>query len=1414
MAFLYPQLNHLTTIIDSFPNSKLDASPPNSQDLISSSKFMSVSPILETVVVSNNIGRGSAGRTADIDGNTPIAIDNLINDEEASEIVGHAISLMAECKAELSLSDLDTAIFLFRQVFGSRPIAHTLPIDAVKYLASALGVRFMYTNQNEDFMECLARRLQDLDQLIHPDQSTTVIRQEDETDTQDTLELAKGSLINFQKSTSLHVLNTVIFLVQQSAPYFSFGSTTLFVAITTLVDVFYNRLNHFHDTTASDLGEAISSLQDAMIPRTEQARQYSLTDAWMQLCGLLIERLNLTGDIFDLQRALACLKAGTTEVTRTATANVHEQFSSAIELYKRFTKSGNMGDLNTAVILFREVIAERPHRTEHYIAGVHNLASLLAVRFKYDGQQSDLDEAIFFHRQAVELRLSPHPDRSQLLNSLANTLRTRFDQAGEQSDLDEAISLHRQALELRLAPNPSRSSSLSNLANSLWIRFNEKNRRSDLDEVISLGRQALELVLRPHPNRSMLLDDMAYALWTRFNQGGEQSDLDEAIYLNRQALELRPAPHPERSVSLNNLVNALWTRFNQQDEQSVLDEAISLHRQALELRPAPHPDRFMSLSNLALVLRTQFSRGGEQGDLDEAIYLNREALELRPAPHPERSMSFNNLANTLRTRFNQTGEQSDLDEAISLHRQAVELRLAPHPERSKSLNNLANALWAQFEQRGEQSDLDESISLHRQALELQPASHPDRSMSLSNLATALWTQFSQGGEQGDLDAVIYLDRQALELRPVTHPDRSMSLSNLATALHTQFNQCGERSDLDEAISLHRQALELRFPPHPERATSLNNLANTLWTQFSQRGEQSDLDEAMSFFSAAAQYLFQPPSHRLNFAKIWIGLAVQSQHSSAIHAYEAALQALPQVAALSLDVQSRQKALTTGTDGLARDASICTILSGNLDKAIEFLEAGRGIFWSQVLSLRSPFHRLRNIAPNGPELADRLQNIAKELENGSHRDVTAQLLDNRKKLSIDQEASRLNRLNEEWEQNILKARELHGFEDFLLPPRLSSLKPAASEYPVVFLIENDIRSHCLIMTSTNIHHIPLPNLQTPILKILVDSIRMASSQSVISRSFIDQTRDTITKLLGEERGISFENDGGDSDGTFRPVLKMLWDELVKPVIDYLNIKKSNQMPILQWCPTGRFTFLPIHAAGDYDDPLAINCAPDYFVSSYTPAVAALLSDPSASTTETFRMMAVIESQQLASTKDELNKIRQYVSRDALVELGIPGSPAEIEDVAARLSTVSVVHFACHGTQDALKPLDSGLKLSDGLLRISRIMKEKMPNGSLAFLCACETAMGDQNIPDEAMSLAACLLFSGFRRVVATMWEMMDKDGPTISDAFYRELFRGPDGKTAGEPDVTKSAYALHIAVKELRSRKVSFRRWIPFIHMGK
>jgi len=194
-------------------------------------------------------------------------------------------------------------------------------------------------------------------------------------------------------------------------------------------------------------------------------------------------------------------------------------------------------------------------------------------------------------------------------------------------------------------------------------------------------------------------------------------------------------------------------------------------------------------------------------------------------------------------------------------------------------------------------------------------------------------------------------------------------------------------------------------------------------------------------------------------------------------------------------------------------------------------------------------------------------------------------------------------------------------------------------------------------------------------------------------------------------------------------------------------------VLNWCPTGLFSFLPIHAAGIYDDAgHAIDCASDYVISSFTPTIGALLvPEQQRTSTQPFEFLAVIQTQTLPFAKEELRRIESHIPAHSLVKLGAPGSRlANVDAVVNALSTASIVHFACHGEQDDAKPLESALILHDGRLPVSRIMQQPMPGGSLAFLSACETAMGDKNLPDEAMSIGASLLFSGFRHVIATMW----------------------------------------------------------------
>jgi CHAT domain-containing protein len=95
-------------------------------------------------------------------------------------------------------------------------------------------------------------------------------------------------------------------------------------------------------------------------------------------------------------------------------------------------------------------------------------------------------------------------------------------------------------------------------------------------------------------------------------------------------------------------------------------------------------------------------------------------------------------------------------------------------------------------------------------------------------------------------------------------------------------------------------------------------------------------------------------------------------------------------------------------------------------------------------------------------------------------------------------------------------------------------------------------------------------------------------------------------------------------------------------------------------------------------------------------------------------------------------------------------ATTRSVLAKLPEAAILHLACHGHQSPLDPLTSGFSMHDGRLTLAQLMEIHTPDAQLAYLSACETAGMDEAQPDEAINLAATMLFVGFKSVIATMW----------------------------------------------------------------
>jgi hypothetical protein len=156
---------------------------------------------------------------------------------------------------------------------------------------------------------------------------------------------------------------------------------------------------------------------------------------------------------------------------------------------------------------------------------------------------------------------------------------------------------------------------------------------------------------------------------------------------------------------------------------------------------------------------------------------------------------------------------------------------------------------------------------------------------------------------------------------------------------------------------------------------------------------------------------------------------------------------------------------------------------------------------------------------------------------------------------------------------------------------------------------------------------------------------------------------------------------------------------------------------------------------------------------------------------------------------------------------------------------VLHLACHAIQDA-DPLSSAILLHDRQLTMEDIMKFSLSQATLAYLSACRTAQGVQYAPDQAVHIAASMLFCGFRSVIGTLWcvadfvseclsaltprqrrLMSDEDGPRLVRRFYEVLFERE------QLDLDDIPYALDAAVQALRNAGTPARRWALFMHMG-
>lgn len=968
----------------------------------------------------------------------------------------------------------------------------------------------------------------------------------------------------------------------------------------------------------------------------------------------------------------------------------------------------------------------------------------------------------------------------------------------ESNDPGDQVSYYRAIVEGEAEDELEQQTNLLLLAEALFNRFVDAGNMEDLTECIEIS----ELVLASIPEdndftRPIVLSSLAVATDACFRRTGDLSYLDQSLSYLRQSLNSLRPEETHRHMIMDNLGVALHARFLHTGQLHDIEESISYHREALALPSDDGSENMLSLDHLCTALHARFEETGQMEDLEECIAGCRKALTSYPPEHPGKSMATIHLASALQARYERTRQLADLEQCIALNKEVLSAQKLSHFDRSRPTHNLARALRAHSSlSNGISEDLDMSINLFNEALLGRPVGHAGRPYTLDSLALALLDRFHREGKTADLDDCIATELEALTLRLEGNPKRYSSLTNLAMALRARFELSSNLEDIDSCISYGRESISLCPPGHPDRCTQLRNLGAALLSRHGIRGEEKDIEEALRVAREAATDPLDvaQPHKKVTSALLWADVArLRNDIPEALNAYSTCLQLLQQSLIITPTLETQHESMW-GVGVIPRAAASFAISAGHLKMAVEMLEQGRALLWSEVRQFRTPLDALEGVDKG---LRDSFVTTSRALEALSMRSVPAAMGTTQLTLGQDYFGDMLARKREltgRLNDILERIRLLPRFADFLRTKSFDTLRTAAAEGPVIIVNHNEYRSDAVIILAD----------RDPVSVSLPDSFYIQASE--------------LSKELLEARAHLATNPK-HYDRVLRRTLRETWDILVGDVVNKLTELQVPKGTRIWWCPTSVISALPLHAAGPAPAEAGSKkktYLSDIYVSSYTPTLTALIDARSKISGSNLgnapKLLVIAQSDgSLQKVGEELTTLKG-VANDVLLLLN---EKATREAIVANMQRRAWIHFACHGTLKPDEPFNSAFIVASGeRLTLLDIIKSNLPTAELAFLSACHTAEEPTGgASEEVLHLAAAMQFSGFRSVVGTMWQMVDADGPVLTKDFYKEMVLDVDPQYPSEVGFKRAARSLCSAAKKLRKKRVDLERWVNFVHIG-
>ena len=570
----------------------------------------------------------------------------------------------------------------------------------------------------------------------------------------------------------------------------------------------------------------------------------------------------------------------------------------------------------------------------------------------------------------------------------------------------------------------------------------------EIKEMVMLCRELLT------SNSSTSFPDAAFkslnvAADADFNHGLPIGLLDEVVECLRDAVKVCP---PDSFPTLFALAKTLHGRFRKTHSLDDYEEAMALLENIIDPnRPGVCPDSMRGLAPILAIrlacARCAYFDNPEYSEV--AISLLRAKLSSPSLDEFRRFQYSEMLSMFVKKRSIDYSLSESLEEAKTNTSRVVSLLS------SQTLKGPGGLLTEIEDVRASYSTtaLQQKIQYHEELLSNTSPGTERHKDCLSQLAIWYQSKFCHTNDTSDIDESIKYARLSLDATHANDPWRIFPLSSLYKILLLAFEKSREISYLDKSITVGYDILESNG--HQDYHFKVaQKLVSSLLDRDKLLGRIEDRDEAIRVILLVVNNPYAGEPERFRLSCDWAFLARSIGHSTTLTAYKCAMSLMQGSLSFAPTVSVQHARLVVmGEDCqmMPLDYASYQIDLGQYEEAVETLEHGRALLWSEMRGLRTPVCQL--IEEDSP-LAKRFAEINQELEtltisvtpsgrpevedsvNQNGTDPFGRLVIKRKKLVEERDAL------------ISQIQSQPGLEGFLSAPSFDTLHSATSRGPVI------------------------------------------------------------------------------------------------------------------------------------------------------------------------------------------------------------------------------------------------------------------------------------------------------------------------------------------------------------------------------